>query len=35
MKKSRVKVSVLTSTAFSSETGLLKLGVKINIKSIL
>ena len=28
-----VKVSFLTPTAFSSKTGLLKLGVKINVKS--
>ena len=30
-----VKVSFLTPTAFSSKTGLLKLGVKISVKSIM
>ena len=30
-----VKVSFLTSTAFSSKIGLLKLGVKMNVKSII
>ena len=30
-----VKVSFLTPTAFSSEIGLLKLGVKIKVKSVI